>query len=105
MSLRHLYTMHKILKSIRALTDNQCNSLKHSIGLSYLPFCITILAAIFCTLCNLLSTKWVDYVGEPMKYQVLRPQFFSVGGIGTENQIFILRTPAAINYFHQILKN
>ena len=22
-----------------------------------------------------------------------------------ENQIFILRTPAAINYFHQILKN
>ena len=26
-------------------------------------------------------------------------------GIGTENQMFILRTPAAINYFHQILKN
>ena len=24
---------------------------------------------------------------------------------GTENQIFILITPAAINYFHQILKN
>ena len=26
-------------------------------------------------------------------------------GIGKENQIFILRTPAAINFFHQILKN
>ena len=26
-------------------------------------------------------------------------------GIGTENHIFILRTPAAINFFHQILKN
>ena len=26
-------------------------------------------------------------------------------GTGTENQIFILRTPADINYFHQILKN
>ena len=25
-------------------------------------------------------------------------------GIGTENHIFILRTPAAINFFHQILK-
>ena len=24
---------------------------------------------------------------------------------GTENQIFILRTPAAINFFHQILEN
>ena len=26
-------------------------------------------------------------------------------GIGTENHIFILRTPAAIKFFHQILKN
>ena len=26
-------------------------------------------------------------------------------GTGTENQIFILITPAAINVFHQILKN
>ena len=25
-------------------------------------------------------------------------------GTGTENYIFILRTPAAINFFHQILK-
>ena len=25
-------------------------------------------------------------------------------GTGTENQIFILRTPAAIKFFHQILK-
>ena len=25
-------------------------------------------------------------------------------GTGTENQMFILRTPAAINCFHQILK-
>ena len=24
---------------------------------------------------------------------------------GTENQIFILRTPAAIKFFHQLLKN
>ena len=30
----------------------------------------------------ILSTKWVDYVEEPMKYQALRPQFFSVGGWG-----------------------
>ena len=27
-----------------------------------------------------LSTEWVDYVEEPMKYQALRPQFFSVNG-------------------------
>ena len=89
-----------------------------------------------------------------MKYQALRPQFFSMGGwgvgvvcgvirlsfqsnlisqklplwckkkimntkafflcwegsnlilgIGTENQIFILRTPVTIKFFHQILKN
>ena len=26
-------------------------------------------------------------------------------GTGTENQIFILRTPASINFFHQIIKN
>ena len=26
-------------------------------------------------------------------------------GTGTENQIFIPRTPAAIKFFHQILKN
>ena len=26
-------------------------------------------------------------------------------GTGTENQIFILRTPAAIKFFHQVLKN
>ena len=25
-------------------------------------------------------------------------------GIGTENQIFILRTPVSINFFHQIIK-
>ena len=25
-------------------------------------------------------------------------------GVGTENHIFILRSPAAINFFHQILK-
>ena len=25
-------------------------------------------------------------------------------GTGTENHIFILKTPAAINFFHQILK-
>ena len=33
-----------------------------------------------------LSTDWVDYVEEPMKYQALRPHFFSVvgggGGVG-----------------------
>ena len=29
-----------------------------------------------------LFTKWVDYVEEPMKYQALRPQFFSVDGWG-----------------------
>ena len=26
-------------------------------------------------------------------------------GTGTENQIFFLRTPAVIKFFHQILKN
>ena len=26
-------------------------------------------------------------------------------GTGTENQIFILRTPATIKFFHQIFKN
>ena len=26
-------------------------------------------------------------------------------GTGTQNQIFILRTPATIKFFHQILKN
>ena len=30
----------------------------------------------------LLSTEWVDYVEEPMKYQALRPHLFSVGGWG-----------------------
>ena len=30
----------------------------------------------------LLSTEWVDYVEEPMKYQALRPQFFSIAGWG-----------------------
>ena len=31
---------------------------------------------------SFLSTEWVDYVEEPMKYQALRPQFFSMGGWG-----------------------
>ena len=31
---------------------------------------------------SLLSTEWVDYVKEPMKYQALRPHFFSMGGWG-----------------------
>ena len=26
-------------------------------------------------------------------------------GTGTENQIFLVRTPAAIKFFHQIFKN
>ena len=29
----------------------------------------------------LLSTEWVDCVEEPIKYQALRPHFFSVGGV------------------------
>ena len=29
---------------------------------------------------SFLSTEWVDYVEEPMKYQALRPQLFSVDG-------------------------
>ena len=33
-----------------------------------------------CMFHDLLSTKWVDYVEEPMKYQALRPHIFSVGG-------------------------
>ena len=28
----------------------------------------------------LFSTEWIDYVEEPMKYQALRPHFFSVVG-------------------------
>ena len=31
---------------------------------------------------SFLSTEWVDGVEEPMKYQTLRPQFFSMGGWG-----------------------
>ena len=31
---------------------------------------------------QLLSTEWVDYVQEPMKYQALRPHFFSMVGGG-----------------------
>ena len=30
---------------------------------------------------HLLSTEWVDYVEEPMKYQTLRPHFSSVVGV------------------------
>ena len=30
----------------------------------------------------LLSTEWVDYVEQPMKYQALRPHFFCMGGWG-----------------------
>ena len=37
----------------------------------------------------LLSTKWVDYVEEPMKYQALRPKFFSVGGLGVVGQVVV----------------
>ena len=33
-------------------------------------------AKLFCS----LSTEWVDYVEEPMKYQALRPHPFSVVG-------------------------
>ena len=29
---------------------------------------------------ELLSTESVDFVEEPMKYQALRPHFFSMGG-------------------------
>ena len=29
---------------------------------------------------DLLCTEWLDYVEEPMKYQALRPHFFSVVG-------------------------
>ena len=31
---------------------------------------------------NLLSTEWVDYTEEPMKYQALRPHSFFMGGWG-----------------------
>ena len=37
----------------------------------------------------LLSTKWVDYVEEPMKYQALRPQFFSMGGWGVVGLVVV----------------
>ena len=30
---------------------------------------------------SLNATEWVDYVEEPMKYQALRPHFFSVVGV------------------------
>ena len=43
------------------------------------------------------------------EHQSIFPLLGRVGnlilGIGTENQIFILTTPAAIKLFHQILKN
>ena len=31
---------------------------------------------------TLLSTEWVDYVEEPMKYQALRPHIKGVVGVG-----------------------
>ena len=37
----------------------------------------------------LLSTKWVDYVQESMKYQALRPKFFSMGGWGVVGQVVV----------------
>ena len=37
----------------------------------------------------LLSTKWVDYVEEPMKYQALRPKFFSMDGWGVVGQVVV----------------
>ena len=37
----------------------------------------------------LLSTKWVDYVEEPMKYQALRPKLFSMGGWGVVGQVVV----------------
>ena len=39
--------------------------------------------------CSFLSTKWVDYVEEPMKYQALRPKFFSMGGWGVVGQVVV----------------
>ena len=36
-----------------------------------------------------LSTKWVDYVEEPMKYQALRPKFFSMGGWRVVGQVVV----------------
>ena len=47
---------------------------------------------------------------KDLKYE--HQSIFSLGGqsnlilgTGTENQIFILRAPATIKFFHQILKN
>ena len=40
-------------------------------------------------LVNFLSTKWVDYVEEPIKYQALKPIFFSVGGWGVVGQVVV----------------
>ena len=35
-----------------------------------------------------MSTKWIDYVEEPMKYQALRPHFSSVvGGDGVGGMV------------------
>ena len=39
---------------------------------------------------DLLSTKWVDYVEEPMKYQALRPKFFSVGGLAVVGWVVVV---------------
>ena len=53
------------------------NSLNGAIH--YLDACIMITIVDMDPFVCLLSTEWVDYVEEPMKYQALRPHFFSVG--------------------------
>ena len=53
---------------------------------------------------SFLSTEWVDYVEVPMKYQVLRPQFFSIGGWGVVGFGVVVGDPfsrhAAMWLFH-----
>ena len=40
---------------------------------------------------SFVSTERVDYVEEPMKYQALRPQFFSVGGYRVVGLVVVMR--------------
>ena len=48
--------------------------------------------------CSLLSTKWVDYVEEPMKYQALRSKFFSVGGWGMVGWVVVGRGGVVVGW-------
>ena len=56
--------------------------MKHSKEIKYSLFDFTIFRSLMNFNFPYLSNEWVDYVEEPMKYQALRPHFFSMDGWG-----------------------